>query len=75
MWCLQESDPLLLAAEAGHEAVTRALLEHGAFVDAPDERGVTPLMRAAKQGHTSCMSLLLTFGSGKGCKNYPHMHL
>ena len=41
---------LMWAANRGHEAVVRLLLEQGANIDAKDEIGETALMRAAHGG-------------------------
>jgi ankyrin repeat protein len=38
---------LLYAAENGHEAVVKLLLENGADVDSEDNKGQTPLSYAA----------------------------
>ena len=53
-------EPLLLAAERGHEAVVQLLLAHAA-VDPNQARqdGVTPLYMAAQNGHEAVVRLLL----------------
>lgn len=45
--------PLLRAAKAGDVPVMKLLLAHGALVDLPTERGITPLMAAAGNGSAS----------------------
>ena len=56
--------PLWLAAEQGHEAVVKLLLEKGAELEAKDEGGGgTPLGRAAEQGHEAVVKLLLEKGA------------
>ena len=62
---MQESSPLLVAAEAGQESAITALLKGGALPNAPDFRGASPLMRAAGQGHCGCIEILLAHGAGK----------
>ena len=43
--------PLCLAAYLGKHEIARAMLSHGAKVDALDANGATPLMYAARDGH------------------------
>ena len=50
---------LLAAAEAGDEPRVASLLQSQADVNARDERGWSPLIMAAKEGHTSLLRLLL----------------
>jgi ankyrin repeat protein len=51
------------AAEKEHEAVVRLLLDRGAFVDAVDARGRTPLSYAAQRGYDAVVWLLLEWGA------------
>ncbi|XP_066532025.1 transient receptor potential cation channel, subfamily N, member 1 [Hoplias malabaricus] len=51
--------PLLLAAERGHMAVVRVLLENSARVDVFDEEGKAALHLAAEQGHDDIADILL----------------
>lgn len=46
------------AAQNGHEATVRLLLNHGADVQARDIRGKTALNRAAEAGHGATLMLL-----------------
>ena len=43
--------PLFIAAQEGHEAVVRGLVEAGADVNKAKDNGTTPLYIAAKNGH------------------------
>jgi hypothetical protein len=55
--------PLLWAAERGHEAVVKLLLDSGKVdADSKDESGQTPLSWAAKRGHAAVIKLLLNSG-------------
>jgi hypothetical protein len=51
------------AAERGDVAVIRQRLDAGEFVDARDERGMTPLHLATMKGHTDAAGLLLDHGA------------
>ena len=55
--------PLWRAAEKGHEAVVKLLLEKGADVESKDKYGRTPLWRAAAHGHEAVVKLLLEKGA------------
>jgi len=59
--------PLHCAALAGSKAITEALIEHGASVDAIDGIGLTPLYRAAENGNHQCVDLLLKAGANPHC--------
>ncbi|PYS93096.1 MAG: hypothetical protein DMF64_06075 [Acidobacteria bacterium] len=55
--------PLIRAAQNGHIKVMRALLEHGADVNAQDDRGETALMIAAGETDPDMVRLLLSKGA------------
>ena len=56
--------PILTCARSGRAAAVRALLAHGADIDAVDAwRGQTPLMWAAAENHVPVMHLLLEAGA------------
>jgi ankyrin repeat protein len=55
--------PLSWAAERGHEAVVKLLLEDGAELESKDEDGQTPLSWAASKGHEAVVKLLLEKGA------------
>ena len=62
--------PLHYAAEAGHEAIVKQLLEAGAEADAMDGYGETPLFRAARRGFQTIVELLLEKGARANAENF-----
>jgi ankyrin repeat protein len=50
--------PLSWAAEKGHEAVVKLMLEKGADLESKDKFGQTPLSRVAEMGHEAVVKLL-----------------
>ena len=52
-----------VAAQEGHDACARLLLESGAAVNQPSLHGVTPLYTAAQEAQTDCVRLLLDAGA------------
>ncbi|KAI9856821.1 MAG: hypothetical protein M1813_008758 [Trichoglossum hirsutum] len=70
--------PLSHAAENGHKATVRLLLENGAEPEFKDQHGVTPLLCAAAKGHEAIVKLLLEKGAepdSKDCGRYPGVEL
>jgi ankyrin repeat protein len=49
---------LHLAAETGDKKIMRALLRHGAIIDANDFENKTPMMIAKLNGHLACLKML-----------------
>jgi ankyrin repeat protein len=60
---------LLGEIRKGDIAQVRALLEHGANVNARDSKGATALMHAALYGDFECMNLLLEKGADPNASN------
>ncbi|KAK3266744.1 hypothetical protein CYMTET_22295 [Cymbomonas tetramitiformis] len=58
----ESSTPLHEAAKAGHLAVARMLLEHGATTSVKDASGYHPFHLAAKHGHASVVHELCAHG-------------
>jgi hypothetical protein len=61
--------PLDVAACRGDLDEMLALLEGGAYIDAPGEHGNTALHEAAAHGHAAAVKLLLDFGARQDLKN------
>jgi ankyrin repeat protein len=55
----RDGTPLVVAAEEGHTAVVRALLDANADPNLGDRHDETPLMKAAKKDHVEIIALLL----------------
>ena len=60
---VQGGRPAHIAAEFGHTAMLRLLLDNGAAVDSRDAEGRTPLFRAAARGQIGTATLLLDRGA------------
>jgi ankyrin repeat domain-containing protein 17 len=53
---------LAYACESGHTEVAEILLNSGAHIDQTENEGRTPLMKAARAGHTCTVRYLITKG-------------
>ena len=60
---------LEFAANAGHAAIVRLLVERGVPPDGRNAYGWTPLMTAAWQGHDAVVSCLLALGADRSVKD------
>jgi len=58
------------AAEHGSLDVMQELLDAKAPVDLPNREGITPLMRAANNGRTQAVKLLLQYGADTSKQDY-----
>lgn len=54
---------LHIAASKGHQRCLEKLLKHQGNPDTPNNWGLTPLALALRNGHVSCVELLLSCGS------------
>ncbi len=61
--------PLHAAVAGGHHAIAKALLAHGARVNAPQQHGWRPLHAAAQSGDTKMIELLLDHGADPAATN------
>jgi uncharacterized protein len=61
--------PLHSAAAARNLAIARALLEHGAPVNAKQQQGWTALHAAAQHGDRAMVELLLKYGANPNARN------
>lgn len=59
---------LSVAAQNGHEAVVKLLLERKAAVDLANIQGGTPLLLASKNGHQTIVDMLLAKGPTPTCR-------
>jgi ankyrin repeat protein len=65
---LAKTERLAYAAEVGNPAMLEKLLASGADVDSATNNGMTPLMRAASNGHLQVVRLLLDHGADLDAK-------
>ena len=66
---LGPSSTLASASASGHTAQARDLVAQGANVDAPDLRGLTPVMLAVLGGHLDTAVQLALSGADLTCRN------
>lgn len=59
----QGNTPLIEAARFGHDDTARALIEHGANVQAKNKAGQTALMLAVSNGHDDVVRVLKEAGA------------
>ena len=64
--------PLHEAASRGDADSIRKL--GAAAIDAPDEKGLTPLVLAIQNGHPECAALLLQMGANPNAGNWTALH-
>src|SRR5689334_2332803 len=64
--------PLAIAAARNAADTVRSLLARGVAADSPDERGMTPLMWAARAGATDAMAALLDGGADPNARDAQH---
>ena len=61
--CPRDVLELHIAAEKGHEAMVRALIESGADVNTANNDDATPLYIAAQEGHEAMVRVLIELGA------------
>ncbi|KAF7155865.1 hypothetical protein CNMCM5623_008745 [Aspergillus felis] len=64
--------PLSWAAENGHEAMVKQLLDKGADIDTRDKNGQTPLLLAAANGYEAAVKQLLEKGADPDSRTYDY---
>src|SRR5262249_862512 len=69
----KRANALHLAAQNGHLAAVRALIPHGAAVDAIEARGATPLHLAVNGGRAEVVQFLLDHGADPSARLYSGM--
>jgi len=57
--------PLHYASDYGQLEVIQYLLSKGANIDSADKHGISPLLAAIWEGHTSCVKFLVEKGASK----------
>jgi ankyrin repeat protein len=58
-----EEAPLSLACSEGKFDLVKNLIENGSDVNQKDQANLTPIMRAATNGHKSIVKLLVSYGA------------
>ncbi|XP_054714590.1 myotrophin-like [Uloborus diversus] len=57
--------PIHYAADYGQKEVLNYLIDKGANIDAKDKYGISALLAAIWEGHTSCVKLMIDKGASK----------
>lgn len=52
--------------------LAQLLIENGAIIDIPDDEGLTPFLRASREGHFELVKLLLASGCQRDCADKFH---
>merc|ERR1711988_877511 len=60
--------PLHYASDYGQHEVIQYLLSKGANIDSADKHGISPLLAAIWEGHTSCVKFLVEKGAARDGK-------
>lgn len=58
-----EEAPLSIACSQGKYDLVKSLIENGSDVNQKDHANLTPIMRAASNGHRSIVKLLVNYGA------------
>jgi len=58
-----EEAPLSLACSEGKFGLVKSLIENGSDVNQKDHSNLTPIMRAATNGHKNIVKLLVSYGA------------
>jgi hypothetical protein len=66
---LRRNQELCNAAKRGDTGAIRSLLQDGAQIETPDERGLTPLLSATVEGHADAVAALLEKGANANVAN------
>jgi hypothetical protein len=65
----RDMPPVVMAAVRGNTDMVKALVAHGASVDAADSMGMTPLIAAAQSGYIDIAEFLITSGANVNAKD------
>ncbi len=64
--------PLHLAASVGNSLITEEIVKQGAYIDAQESWGQTPLIIAATKSRLHTMATLLRLGANSEIQDYHH---